>query len=367
MKRVSLVFSLIVLLFIGGCKPRIKEYKYTVEGIEQQLFVVNQENELEIDIGEVLKNIKLNYKHAKLISEEEHILSVDNNKIIALSNGFTTVKVEFISKNIQYTVPIGKAVSIVKEEMTEIHTSLDLQNMKNSTKGYYILKSDIDLKGLNWQPIGNYPIEETFSGMLINPGGYVIKNLTISSSENIPAGKYGGRPAGLFGSVKEAYIDGIILKDVSIDNTDSLLGETGLVAGGIAGYATNTIITNSSVKGTIKGINRVGGIVGTINSGYIENCLFEGEIVGEQQGQELAQDGVGGIAGFATTGPSSKDLIGVVNSHVKANLTTNRDGVGGIIGVRQLLPLINSTFIGIINGEETNLLIGKEINPFPSS
>lgn len=58
--------------------------------------------------------------------------------------------------------------------------------------GRYILKSDIDLAGRDWEPVGNYPIDNVFSGMLINPDGYTIENLTISSAENVFHGPYGG-------------------------------------------------------------------------------------------------------------------------------------------------------------------------------
>lgn len=362
MKKIYLTLILIILLFMGGCKPHINNRKRLVEGIEQHIFVADEE--VEINIDEILKNINFKYKNAKLITVDKDLFITQKNKIIPVSSGIGTLEIEFIYKRTLYTAEIAQVVSVVKDEFVEIKTYEDLVQMDELKEGYYILKSDIDLNGIDYQPIGNYTEEETFKGMFINPEGYKIKNLTIFSSLNVPPGKYGGRPAGFFGSISDSYIDGLILEDVFIDNTQPLNDETNLTSGSVAAYASNTIITNCTVNGTIKGISRVGGIVGTINKGYIDNCKFTGFVEGKEKDVYLNQDGVGGIAGFATTGPSSVKLEGIFNSHVIATIISSRDKVGGVIGVRQIMPLINSTFTGTINDKESTILIGKSINPF---
>ena len=70
---------------------------------------------------------------------------------------------------------------------------------------------------------------------------YKLKNLTINSDKD---------DVGLFASTKNAKIHNLEIEDASITGRNDV--------GGIAGYAENTLIENSSVKGNIIGKNLVG-------------------------------------------------------------------------------------------------------------
>ncbi len=97
--------------------------------------------------------------------------------------------------------------------MTEIRTAEELADIQNDLNGNYILKSDIDLAGIDWQPLGEGGLGHSFNGMFVNPYGHVIKNLRVSSSANINA-------SGLFLGIHEALVDGIILKDIYINRSE---------------------------------------------------------------------------------------------------------------------------------------------------
>ena len=95
----------------------------------------------------------------------------------------------------------------------EIYTIQDLQNIKNDLKGWYILKNNIDLRNLDWIPIGVYENSYEFSNPnwwklafrgLFDGNNYTIKNLTIKKPMNTAA---------LFGAVSNAEI-----KDLKISN-----------------------------------------------------------------------------------------------------------------------------------------------------
>ena len=206
---------------------------------------------------------------------------------------------------------------------------------------YFTLTKDIDLNDSEWTPIGKIEIGETqtttkvFNG-IFDGGGFTVSNVSIST-KTVAAGLFGY--VGTGGSVKNLTISGLT---AAFGTTTDDMGYVGAVAynegavasvtvanlninapdyfvGGIAGYNAGTVSsctltsvteatgkyiggivgTNagtvtaclSSASITSEGIENAGGIVGTNESGTVENCLATGDLKARQ---------VGGIAAYNT-------------------------------------------------------------------
>ena len=183
----------------------------------------------------------------------------------------------------------------------------------------YELGNDIDLKGVDWEPILGF--NARFEG-----NGYVIKNLTI----NVPS--QGARPVGLFGSVTNnatTNIRNVGLIDINITGGDSSNSNLSFI-GGLVGLG-GARITNSYATGTInvRGQTVIGGLVGSPNRdtvGLISNNYSAVNIQGDYW--------VGGLVGVNCTNFSNQCNAGsqrrvIRNSYATGNLTGNT--VGGLV------------------------------------
>ena len=169
------------------------------------------------------------------------------------------------------------------------------------------LTADIDLKGIDWTPIGkddNKAYTGTFDG-----NGKTITGLTVTGSY-----KY----AGLFGDIDEnGTVKNVVLEDVQITSDNS----SGY-AGGVAGDSWGTI-ENCSVSGSVSGTTFAGGVVGSQWGGSITGCnssatvkgvIFAGGIAGETNSEAS-------LTGCYATGDVTVENDGTNNSHA-----------GGVVG-----------------------------------
>ena len=140
------------------------------------------------------------------------------------------------------------------------------------------LTADIDLKGIDWTPIGkddNKAYTGTFDG-----NGKTITGLTVTGSY-----KY----AGLFGDIDEnGTVKNVVLEGVQITSDNS----SGY-AGGVAGDSWGTI-ENCSVSGSVSGTTFAGGVVGSQWGGSITGCNSSATVKGVTY--------AGGIAGSTNSG-----------------------------------------------------------------
>ena len=188
--------------------------------------------------------------------------------------------------------------------------------------------NDLDLSGINWDPIGTGGAGDNkyFKGVF-DGNGHTIKNLTI----NRPDEDY----IGLFGSISSgAEIKNLGLTDVDVIGNDYVGGLVGFGAyssqvsncfvtgsvtgvfmvGGICGWLAFASTTNSYADVSVKGDSNVGGIVGSLAfAGAVSNCYASGNVSGNTN--------VGGVVGMSVTGtvencfwledtPGSTDGIG---------------------------------------------------------
>ena len=169
------------------------------------------------------------------------------------------------------------------------------------------LTADIDLKGIDWTPIGtddNKAYTGTFDG-----NGKTITGLTVTGSY-----KY----AGLFGDIDEnGTVKNVVLEDVQITSDNS----SGSV-GGVAGDSWGTI-ENCSVSGSVNGTTFAGGVVGSQWGGSITGCNSSATVKGETY--------VGGIAGETNSGASLTGCYATGDVTVE-NDGTNNSHAGGVVG-----------------------------------
>ncbi|MDR1976914.1 MAG: hypothetical protein LBQ18_08005 [Campylobacteraceae bacterium] len=195
----------------------------------------------------------------------------------------------------------------------EISNQAELDAMRDSLSGKYILIKDIELKATGagfegaqgWLPVGSPP-PTPFRGIL-NGNGHKIRGLWI----NRPSGS----EVGLFGRIEAGTIKNL---GVEIDdNNGGIQGEERV--GGISGWVQQgSTITNSYSVGSIRGTTHVGGIAGYIQiSSAITNSYFVGNISGTYY--------AGGIAGYI------KQNSRIATSYSMANISAYI-GVGGIAG-----------------------------------
>ena len=120
-----------------------------------------------------------------------------------------------------------------------------------------------------------------------------------------------------------SYINGnVTVSESSLNGTMTITGTINYF-GGIVGQTNNAKVTVQTCQNnsTISGNNYIGGIVGIVSLGKIDDCLNSGDISGAQY--------VGGIAG--SIGSNSTTVI-VSSCRNRASITGTSSYVGGIVG-----------------------------------
>ena len=169
------------------------------------------------------------------------------------------------------------------------------------------LTADIDLKGIDWTPIGkddNKAYTGTFDG-----NGKTITGLTVTGSDQY-AGLFGYIGSG--GTVKNVVLEGV---QIESDNSSGY-------AGGVAGDSWGTI-ENCSVSGSVSGTTFAGGVVGSQWGGSITGCNSSATV----KGVIFA----GGIAGETNSGASLTGCYATDDVTVE-NDGTNNSHAGGVVG-----------------------------------
>ena len=168
------------------------------------------------------------------------------------------------------------------------------------------LTADIDLKGIDWTPIGiddNHQYTGTFDG-----GGHTITGLAVTGSDQY---------AGLFGRIGE---DGKVM-NVKLEGVQITSDNSSGYAGGVAGWSYGTI-ENCSVSGSVSG-SGAGGVVDYQFGGSITGCNSSATVMGVVI--------AGGIAG-STNNSASLTGCYATGSVSVANNTITDAYAGGVVG-----------------------------------
>ena len=181
---------------------------------------------------------------------------------------------------------------------------------------YFKLTSDIDLAGIDWNPIGSMSGDHgSFKGVF-DGNGKTISNLTISSFTEKGAGLF-ARTAG------NAEIKNLTLNNVTISSDNNYVG--GVVANSYA----STKITNVHVTGNVKisGRGYIGGISG---HGYV---VMDNVSVKANEGSIVTSSFwcCGGILGYGGEGATD-----IKNAYVEnLTVTSAAGGLGAIVGMAE--------------------------------
>lgn len=184
------------------------------------------------------------------------------------------------------------------------------------------------------------------------------------------------------GAVSGAIFLGGIVGDLkgSVDKCVNKANVTGSSSnvGGIAGSLRGESVVRrcySSKGKEVKGTNRVGGIVGVVNSGdananttWVVNCFSNSNITGTAN---TANYGVGGLVGYLTKGILANGATGDVTVKCSASCSNKNDAkvyVGGIVGYLAADGTIQNVYsplyakdikIGSIHGRSGSGKIGQ--------
>lgn len=184
---------------------------------------------------------------------------------------------------------------------------------------YFKLTADLDLAGINWNPIGSMSGDHgSFKGVF-DGGNHTISNLNCEQA---------GNGLGLFArTAGNAEIKNLKLNNVTVKSTDN-----SNYVGGVVGNAyASTKINNVHVSGTINiaGRGYIGGIAG---HGYV--VMDNVSVVANEGSRSLITSTfwcAGGILGYAGEGSTN-----IMNANVEGiTITSAAGGLGAIVGMAE--------------------------------
>lgn len=214
------------------------------------------------------------------------------------------------------------------EELTLLSKLLsDRETGKEYYEANYVLTTDIVLNDVSseewyleenvysWNPIGRgIEFEGIFDG-----NGFTIYGLYINTNHDGEKDTY-DEEYGLFGALYGT------VKNLNMENAYVSLSGNSANVGTIAGYMYfDAKIESCNVNAILESYDcHMGGIVGTMSNGILENCEFNGSIT---QIKENTSSILGGIVGY-----SHGDIINCMNYGNISYSATNIDCAGGIVG-----------------------------------
>lgn len=234
---------------------------------------------------------------ALLLPDEMYIVNYDTYDVINYNgikyNGRTYYSLDDL-------VAIEAGLIIPSDNTIIVRTAKDLEYLHQYPNATFKLAANIDMAeygvGEGWKPVSGFTGK--FDGR-----GYTINNLKIYR----PTESY----IGLFADVKDtAQIVNTTFQNSQVTGEDY----TGILAGTMAGTVKNVIC----VEGTVTGVDKVGGLVGSLQQGSINNTKMQiGLVNGESQ--------IGGLVGVLNSGTIHECLANV-------NQINGSEAVGGLIG-----------------------------------
>ena len=212
----------------------------------------------------------------------------------------------------------------------QISTVTQLKSVANDLSASYILTKSLTISNEDWKPIGD--LNEHFTGVF-DGDGHTISGLTVDD-------RYGQRH-GLFG-----YLEGATVKDLAVEV--NLVNGTNNI-GGLAGYASESIIDNCGVialdeNSLISGTNtNIGGLVGGAARTQISNCFATVNVKGGSP-----TGGLVGLFGGARSTVSDKEDYAVVNCMATGDVTGSSSSTGGLVGKCEGASVQNSFATGTL-------------------
>ena len=167
-----------------------------------------------------------------------------------------------------------------------------------------------------------------------------------------------------------------IEKCFNLGNVNADAGDTLVVAGGIIGAKSDTSLNlnikncynNAKIQGSGSGewLDKVGGIVGYLNSATLSNCYNTGDVIGIQNGNVTGDIVlIGGIIGDQENNTTINNVFNVGKVASKSNSDNSSFSIGGIVGISYGSTNINNAYnIGTVT---TNDLSNKKAGSISGS
>jgi hypothetical protein len=221
--------------------------------------------------------------------------------------------------------------------------------------------------GLVGEAYGNI-LNSTFSGTVTGER-YVGGIAGVTGSQTIASSSASGNVTGIAGG--EGIVGGLVGGGSGTIHSSyadvTVTGATGNAdIGGLLGYGDLSVtISNSYSTGSVTGDAKVGGLVGTLAGGYIEESYSTGDVFGR------TNESIGGLVGFADSGSGCCSFRGISNNGDALSLSSliessyatgdvtqiasgnDGGGVGGLVGRLYSGTVLNSYSTGNVFGETT--------------
>ena len=213
-----------------------------------------------------------------------------------------------------------------------------------SAGGYYgaffALTEDIDLAGMEWQPIGRMDMTDqsnvSFMFMGVFDGqGHTISNVTFTSGDPIVGG-------GIFG-MSLGEVKNLNAKNITVTCTNGFSNAIGAVVGYNMGMVHDVTLSGEN---SVTGVNCVGGIAGG-NNGAVYNCSVDGtaiHVLGDNDFPEgrIVQADVAECGGLVIGGSFGGSID---NCTAKGTVTAEGNepiALGGIAGCLEMMDTVSN-------------------------
>ncbi len=281
------------------------------------------------------------------------------------ANAEANLQISLVLANRNAIVMGAISNSLVVSDPSAIYTWQDLQAMKHNLIGEYELRNDITFpdrgsEGLpmeGFEPVGDGNVD-SFTGEVIGDpftgsfagGGHTIANLSIDRDDRDKVGIWG-------------VVDGAdsVIKDFVLDHGGIRGAE---VIGGVVGALNNGMVNNvgvvSSQDRSISGSDFVGGLVGMNFFGGTANGYATGTVAGNDFIGGLVGQNEGIVTGYATGTVAGNNfiggLVGLNNQGIVSGYT-----IGAVAGTRAAANvggLVGLNGEGIVTGYATGAVFG---------
>lgn len=214
----------------------------------------------------------------------------------------------------------------------QIATAADLIKMHEDLSAHYELVADIDMEGIDFEPIGNES-EGSFTGSL-DGKGHKISNLNLE----LPNNKF----VGFIGCMEGGTVKNLNIENVSASGYRYV--------GGLVGYVgEGSCVENCSVSGTLVGTNtllvsdiNIGGIAGCCEKSTVFKCTNNAMVTSELLYGVKDATCVGGVIGVSTESKVSFCTNNGILSVSGTEIYYTECFVGGIVGIQNSGTMINN-------------------------
>ncbi len=255
---------------------------------------------------------------------------------------------EISEENLESEIPEDAILLSTEEDLLEFAENCRVDTW--SVGKTVILQNDIELKSSKFQGI------PTFGGLFLGQGN-AIRGLYIEEE---------GSTMGFFRYLQESAIVYNLLLEGTINPAGSRC-----VVGGFVGENAGALI-NCSFKGTVSGLEQVGGIAGNnITTGVLQNCRVEGTVHGTHFVGGLVGENHGVIRNSTNHAEvntkSVENMISIeditMESLVTTEISNTATDIGGIAGISSgvIRSCINNGPVGYKNmGNNVGGIVGSQ-------